>query len=1362
MHLRPFWKILFALIWLVAAARMDAKELRVAVFSPDGDRETEDLCIVTVSTLPDVRVVERRELNKLLDEQTLRRALGSLQTRAYAGQLSGAEVVLSVRKTEQGILAEVVDAATGVIIGRSGPSEASVLAGQVRSLLAAAPVESKGARVAVADFAGDGFRSAVELRENLRAEGFTLLDRAVIEHAVAETALGQAGLVSAGAPPHLLGADFLVRGERRGDVLALSVLGMAGGSLVAAREFAPDEKGQTQVAWLKSVLPPPPPRRVTLEPFVQVEALVPLYEGVASFRDGDLRGALLSFWRAQELDDKFLEALEWEARCYDALNLSKLAAAVRRYARECLVGRGISVPTRNIPADGIMFLGIQPAAAPAVEMKAVNALLAAAPGRVVLPENLSAFRDEYDALIGGVGATPGWTRAPGFLTRWSLRGTPAPGGVRWTLFDTLSGRIVASDESETFSFGKLLADAAAQPALERAEQPVFRGLDATSTREKRKLSAEQSGNLALLQRLTAGPADAGLWGLGFKRGYTDRDGLAGFLNFALREELIAALPADNLHRAWLELIQIGKFLPWEPTGRLFSGKAIDPVKALQAFIDRHPDDAPGAVARYILLWEVLDNVPRDRLVRLCETTAAALKSAQARTPAQFLADLETATTHLNTLAKLALHGPWLTLQEMPREPNPRRVRPQLKPGGQVELDYTTGWVCNEWNHVASPRECWRQEAVAALHILGRRNNLFRVPDAWMEESPDSIALLDFAVEALHEVDHAYGAPFLHPLDMDAQRANYLRIVDYCERGLPRWMARVQNEEEFSFLTGYTATRFIKHLTRYGFMDAVPDARFLKIQENTTADVRKAAARLGFSSERGLDYWSRMPRRQSVDTWAVWTSSAGTPCDYDELMAREADAAKSSWAESPAIQKAWWRFMRQWDSVGALRPQKQAEIALRHYGEMQRVFPEKDAGLFGYEETAFIFDYAYTLFAGRSFTEAESWFRLLADAPESVLLRTQSAREIRESARLYRAYCLVAMDRPDEALSLAKRCAALPGGDASLRLLEHIGPKQSGADLPNRGSLHGTALRLVRDLRLAANMIDLPANVRGFQIPIPRGAGARITFFLRIPPGVAAADAASRPLLVLAPSLNHGAEDYMQDTNAWARFADENGFFILVPEFNWTAAEINNAYQVAADWSGETLLSAVEWVGRSFPQASTQRLLVHGYGGGGQFVQRFARWAPERCLAVSSHSTGAPSWMDGMPGQKPFGALRGVPMLVTCGTDDDLSANFYDRLAFSEQYVTAARGAGVPIIWKRLKDVGHLPNAEMEDFARLFLATYARPTAPAASVWVGDLRNGRIWRAGDAGAASIPARFRQDLPTGELARAWSRGLDASIP
>ena len=1341
--------------FVLTAISVTAGGLRVAVFSPAGDRDLESVCVAALSMDEGLQILDRRDLDALLGEQALQQAMGSPRTAAFAGRLLGAEILISVRKTASNLIAlEGVNPLSGRILGRIEAAP-EALGGRLRTLLAEDVVESSRPTVAVGDFAGTGFRRSAELREILQARGFKVLDRAIIEHAVAESVLVQSGFTQGTASSSLLGADYWVRGEMRAGKLGLHVLDMGLGTLLAVHEFDADDGSAVIAGWLDGLLPKPSRRNVSFGPIVQVEALLPLYEGIASFRDGDLRVALLSFWRAQELDDKFLEALEWEARCYDALNLPRLGAAMRRYSRECLVGRGISVPTRNLPVDGITFLGIQADVSPAVEMKAVNALLAAAPGRVVLPEHLSVYRAEYDALIGGVAASPGWTRAPGFLTRWSLRGTPAPGGVLWTLFDTLSGRIVANVESEELPFARLLSEADGRVKAENTERPSVRGLNVVSTKEFPKTSGDKLANLALIQRLAATPTSPDLWGASFRRGDSERDGLAGFLNYALREQLIATLPADNLQRAWLELIQIGNFLPWEPTGRLFSGEVIDPVKALRAFIERHADDAPGAVARYILLWEVMEDTPRDQLIQLCATTEEALRTAFEKTAWQPLEEVKTQTAHLEVLAKLAVKGPWLMLHEMPREPNPRRVRPQLKPNGQVELDYTTFWVCNEWNRVESPRDCWRGEAIAALHILGRRNNLIRVPTTWLEESPDSIALLDFAVESLHEVDYAYGAPFLHSLDMEAQRENYLRILDYCERGLPRWMERVRNESEFRFLTGYTAARLINHLTRYGFMDAVSDERFLKIQASTTADIRKAAQRLGVSPERGLGYWSRMPRRQPVDTWSVWVSSVGTPCEYSELMAREAAAAKRSWVESPAVRTEWWDFMRGWD-VGPLRTQKQAQMAFQHYGEMQRAFPAKDVALYGYQETAFIFDYAYTLFTGRLYADAEPWFRLLSDAPESVLLKTPSAREIRESARLYLAYCLVSMGRPDEALALAKRCAvSQPAGEMPLRMLEHIRSRQSGSALGNRGQLQGIALRLVRDLRLAANLIDLPSNIRGFQIPITDGAGAKITFFLRIPPGLAKAEAASRPLLVIVPSLNHGAEEYMQDTNEWARFADEQGFLILVPEFNWTAAEISNAYQVAADWSGKALLDAVEWVGREYPQAATRRLLVHGYGGGGQFVQRFARWAPERCLAVSAHSAGSGSWMDGMPGLQPFSALRGVPLLVTCGTDDDLSACFYDRLAFSAQYVAAARGAGVPIIWKPLKAVGHHPD-EMEGLARLFLATCARSITPGRVVYVGDLRNGHVWPTTDSRVNAIPEKYRQNLPTEELAEAWRRG------
>lgn len=1315
MRLRPFWKPLFAVIWLVAVARVDAGDLRVAVFSPEGDRETEDLCIATVSAVPDVRVVERRALNALLGERALQQALASVQTRAYAGQLSGADVVLSVRKTAAGILVEAVSVGTGVVIGRSGPAELPALAGQVRGLLASVPGLAKGPRVAVADFAGDGFSSAVELRENLRAEGFTIVDRAVIEHAVAETALGRAGVVSVATPPNLLGADYLVRGERRGGVLALSVLGTAGGSLVAAKEFAADENGLAQTGWLKNVLPPPPPQRVSLEPGVQVEALVPLYEGVARFRDGDIRGALSAFWKAQELDDKFQEALAWEARCYDAAGLPRLGEAVRRYSRECLVGRGISTPTRNIPAEGVTFLGIQGETSPALEMQAMNALLKAAPGRVVLPEHLALYRDEYDALIGAGKAEPGWARAPGFLTRWSLRGTSSAGGVRWTLFDTLSGRIAAVVEDKAFPFGRLLLDAKATgvdpvPATKLA----LGGSSAPRLQADIGSGDPEHANFALLELLINDPASPALWGRRFQRGDTERDGIGGFLNFALREHLIAVLPADNEQRAWLRLAQTGLFLPWEPNGRLFSGENRDPLAELEAFIGEHPADAPGAVARYLQLYEVMDSLPATEAARRWREVDALVTAAGAtpqgkRHPAQF-AFLSELSGHLAAFTAVAADAPGAAERGLPMSGLAVRLRLEVMPDGATHLFGTSSWFCNEWTRVTVPRELQRLEAVAALHILGRRNNLIRVPASWMEESPDSITLLSFAIKSLHEVDHPYGAPSLQGFDVAAARANHLRIVAYCERGLHRWLERTQDERTLRFLSE-CSRNYIWYLTRYAYADSLPDERFYAIQKNLAAAVSATAVRLGRPAETGGGYWTKMPRRMSEDIWAVWSSSLQDPCDYDELMVREAAAARSSFSpgSSPVTQTAWWQLMGGWEIPG-LRPEKRAEIALRHVADMERLFPAGEAGNLGFSEAAFIHNYALFLLLGRRYAEAEPWFRQVAEAPDGDLLRTHGARELRASARLHLAFCLVAMNRPDEALRLAKACAEIPAGQKPYRLLGYIYAGSSSPRITGSGSLRSTALRFMRDLRLASESDIPPANIRRVLIPIRGGNGARAMFFLRIPPNAGTA-AGTRPVLVLAPSLHHGVGEYMQDSNAWARFADEQGFFLLVPEFNWAAGEGGDGvrfwYHDAANWSGEALLTAVDWIARTQPAARTDRLLLHGYGGGGQFVQRFARWAPERCLAISAHSTGGPGWMDGMPRLKPFSALRDVPMLLTCGAADDLRICFYDRLAMTGQYAAMALAGGVDVTWLQLENTGHVPTPELEKRAQTFLADKAR-------------------------------------------------------
>jgi len=69
-------------------------------------------------------------------------------------------------------------------------------------------------------------------------------------------------------------------------------------------------------------------------------------------------------------------------------------------------------------------------------------------------------------------------------------------------------------------------------------------------------------------------------------------------------------------------------------------------------------------------------------------------------------------------------------------------------------------------------------------------------------------------------------------------------------------------------------------------------------------------------------------------------------------------------------------------------------------------------------------------------------------------------------------------------------------------------------------------------------------------------------------------------------------------------------------------------------------------------------------------------------------------------------LKGVRFWVAVTEGDDLSANFYDRRATAEAFVTLLRGAGVETDWKVFPGTAHLPTREMEEDAQAFLARQA--------------------------------------------------------
>ena len=1314
-------------------AASEAAATKVAVFSVDGDRDTEDLCIAAISQHPEIQLVDRRSLNQILGEQVVTAAFASTAKAAQLGKLSGIDLLLSIRREMKGahnLNLEVLDCATGRILshgsatGESLPRETQRLIKQAES---SSSPHAKAIKVAVEDFSEGGkainYKLAAAIRGALTDEGFDVLDRAVIQHAAAEHEVEKAGL-STGNLTSLPGVDYLLTGTVENQTLNLKLLDASKGRLVTGSSFPMATAINDTVHLLKAQAKGMKPNPVSiLEPRVQIEALVPLYEGIKHFRDGDIYGALLSFWKAQSLDDKFMEAYEWEARCFDALKLPRLGEAIRRFARECLVGLGVSVPSINIPSDGITFLGIQSeTSTPLLEMKAVEKLVKAAPGQIVLPDELSIFRNEYDAVIGG--SDKAWLTAPGFLTRWSLRASPSQADrskLEWTLFDTLSGGIVGTATTEAdnpeaweIPLRKLLMEkdsptpqkADAAPAL-TTNSPAKMNLSQSS------LNPDDKENLGILEMLLNNPTNPALRNKLFKR--EGDNGQLGFLNFALRDQVIESLPPDDSYRAWLELDRIASFLPNDLSGIQFSGKEIDPISALKDFVEGHPHDGSGAFAQYMLLYNTMaDMDPKERIKR-CHETVELLRQANDARAFEGSNEMLGMAQHLEVLAHLA-SDETQNITELPGKPFPRRARPDLgKDGGHVGVNWTSDWYCGEWQYVPIPQEKWSSEARLAFKILGRGSNQVRIPSSWIKEYPDSILLLDFAVMALHEVDYARGLPLKEPVDMKEARQTYRMLVDYCARQLPERLARAGSSHELNFLAKM-AGDYVKRLTRYAFSATVSDQDFQDIQKTMTRAVTDAARRIGEDPSRLTAFWSTMPRYVSSDIWNNWNECrADVTPTWDELLQQESEKAVRSFADSPTEQRDWWNFMNE-GPVRSLRTQKQAEMALSHLGRMEEIFPlgdELTLKMLGVREAAFIYNYATILFMGRHYQEAEPWFRLVASRPESELTLTRTSREIRENARLHLAYCLEKSGQLNEALLLARECAEKAAIEkAPMRALWHIWPDGAQLKYDADGFVYGHALRLIRDIRLISSISDLPPNVKAFQIPIEGGHGAKVTYFLRIPPSRSDSSKMKKhPLLVLVPSSNHGGAAYMLDSNSWARFADKYGIFLLVPEFTYLAEEAANTYENPQDWSGKTLVDAVDWVAKNYPVHS-KRFLMHGYGRGAQFVERFIRLEPDRCLAVSVHSTGADSWRDGIPKLKPLTELRSVPLFMTCGDRDDARSGL-DRLIGTELYAGAAAASGVNVELKILPNTGHQPTKEMEEMAQDFFIrqTHLTSTIP---------------------------------------------------
>ncbi|HEY0257299.1 MAG TPA: hypothetical protein VGC39_07645 [Candidatus Methylacidiphilales bacterium] len=1381
---------------LTAVGAAPDQPRHIAIIALQNGKPDPDLAAAVEALLsekPHLAVLERRQIDQLVQEATLDQVMSNPTQRPRLGHLLGLDYIVAIHRpaAEGEFTVDIIDAFSGQVVASRaavspGPDQLANGANSMLQDLKTPPQMTGQPRIAVLDFAPSANADADQLtqiqsldqqvRERLTAFGLTLLDRTFTNEVVHEQTMRTDGLTTAlkrAAP--LLGADFVVSGEVEGNELRLHVLNTAAVQDAGTRSFPlTEERGTVRLggdsfAWLQSLLRPGIRSVDWIEPTLQPEALQPFYKGLGEFQSGRYFDAIASFTQAYHLNDQFQQAYEWEARCYDALGLPELGTAERRFVAKDVADRGISRPVRIRQSEGITFVGLDgdgfsPLEIKHYEMAAIDALSDKIGADLHLPSDLALFRDEYDLFVGVENAeAANWASTPNFLTRWSLQGhldRNSTGGisVSWTLSDTLAfvqKAVINTELSERPAIQKQqIADTlrrmmsgtkSAQYAFPKAVGfiPVAQAVTQMSQRG-------EQGNRALLQVVLQNPNEPSLWGNQTldKNGY-DKRGLQGFLDYALRDYLIAHLPPESLFRQWLELTQLARSIPFKEVGQFYSGNRIDVYARLDSFKRQHPGTITACFAEYMILYDHLSSLPAEELLSRLQNLRQGIQSAQGAEQVVGLDHFEGKIDHLIMLAKLA-NGQKDADLALPNKDFPHRLFPELFPNHACEFYSMDNWTCDEWRVAGNPE--WlnqEDEAQAALLLLGRRSHDRVLDPAWLRAHPHSIAMLGFAIQNVYDVNHGTGRPILHPFDQEAERNDFKEVVAYCERGLGDDLAKSTSSIQENFFESQ-AQRFVCYLSNFAFGATIDDQRFDQIRSTLAASVEAARHRLGdidFKKENLV--WMSMPR---LFPSSEYFNDVNTEDAYylpDKLFVAEQTAGAQSWAASPVQDLAWLKVMDDPFFMKKLPPEALAKILQRYEPRMDELFAGKTLSE---KDAAFVLDFALMLLHSHDFPDAEKWLRAVADQPESSPDQSSRFTEYQANALLHLGFVLMALGRESEAPPVLKRAIALTD-NGFINVLERVYGHSSTNPLYGQESdgVRSMAMRFLEDVRLGLLPGELPSNVKRISITVPKLGYLKVDYYFRVPKGYDPQGKETHRILIIAPPLNGASPDYCLDQNSWAQFADKEGLFLVAPQFLALFNDRMNTFLNPQEWSGGSTLEVVDQLASQY-RIEKNKLLLHGYGGGGDFVNRFARSAPDRVAAVSSHSTVGWDYYEVTPGLHPLDDLKNVPQLITCGEEDSFPVNSDDRLNRGIQYCTALKGSGAPFIWKAWPDTAYEINPNMERMAAAFLDYYAHHSLGPAQ-FIGDLRDWKYLSARDPRVGTIPERWRQSLPNRKTASLW---------
>lgn len=304
--------------------------------------------------------------------------------------------------------------------------------------------------------------------------------------------------------------------------------------------------------------------------------------------------------------------------------------------------------------------------------------------------------------------------------------------------------------------------------------------------------------------------------------------------------------------------------------------------------------------------------------------------------------------------------------------------------------------------------------------------------------------------------------------------------------------------------------------------------------------------------------------------------------------------------------------------------------------------------------------------------------------------------------------------------------------------------------------------------LGKTRVEKIGDVQLFERRVATGLTAQpeITIVLRLPAGHSAETPTARGILAFC-TWQKETETLKQrladDSGALSRFADKHGLALVTwnTETLWktgrshdqigraeAAAQRRNFDAVARAWSRGVTAICKEF---DLPESG---ILLYGISRGAHYAQRLALRLPDRFLAVHIHVANSYD--------KPTSKAGSTLWLVTSG---DLDRGRHNALSYYHE----SRKAGIPMVLKVANGLGHagspqidrLRDAFFEYALRLRMAGENQGRTPAQLMSealenppaVGEVLSQQVFPSADA--VFVPERQRIDLPSAELAHAWSR-------